>query len=65
MGWKGLINDPGLDGTYHINKGLKTARDVRSPPARTRIETLLIYKLSSRKLLHRTIFISNIKVNVY
>ncbi|MBA3726709.1 MAG: 3-deoxy-7-phosphoheptulonate synthase [Armatimonadetes bacterium] len=26
MGWKGLINDPDLDETYRINKGLRTAR---------------------------------------
>jgi len=26
VGWKGLINDPDLDGTFHINKGLRTAR---------------------------------------
>jgi 3-deoxy-7-phosphoheptulonate synthase len=26
VGWKGLINDPHLDGTYDINEGLKTAR---------------------------------------
>ena len=26
VGWKGLINDPDLDGTYNINKGLRTAR---------------------------------------
>jgi 3-deoxy-7-phosphoheptulonate synthase len=26
IGWKGLINDPDLDGTYHINKGLRLAR---------------------------------------
>jgi 3-deoxy-7-phosphoheptulonate synthase len=26
VGWKGLINDPGLDGTYDVNKGLRTAR---------------------------------------
>ncbi len=26
VGWKGLINDPGLDGTYHINHGLRLAR---------------------------------------
>lgn len=25
-GWKGLINDPGLDGTFRINDGLETAR---------------------------------------
>jgi 3-deoxy-7-phosphoheptulonate synthase len=28
VGWKGLINDPDLDGTYHINKGLRLARKV-------------------------------------
>src|SRR5438876_7321862 len=26
IGWKGLINDPDRDGSYHINKGLRTAR---------------------------------------
>ena len=26
MGWKGLINDPNMDGTFAINKGLKVAR---------------------------------------
>lgn len=26
IGWKGLINDPMLDGTFAINKGLRTAR---------------------------------------
>jgi 3-deoxy-7-phosphoheptulonate synthase len=26
LGWKGLINDPDLDGSYHINKGLHLAR---------------------------------------
>src|SRR4051812_34717479 len=26
VGWKGLINDPDLDGSYHINKGLRLAR---------------------------------------
>ena len=28
IGWKGLINDPDLDGSYHINKGLRLARRV-------------------------------------
>jgi len=28
VGWKGLINDPGLDGTYRINDGLKMARQL-------------------------------------
>jgi len=26
VGWKGLINDPYLDGSYQINKGLKMGR---------------------------------------
>lgn len=26
VGWKGLINDPDLNGTFNINKGLKIAR---------------------------------------
>lgn len=26
VGWKGLINDPRLDGTFDINTGLRTAR---------------------------------------
>ncbi len=28
VGWKGLINDPGLDGSFNINQGLRTAREV-------------------------------------
>ncbi|KAA1189649.1 3-deoxy-7-phosphoheptulonate synthase [Pseudohalioglobus sediminis] len=28
MGWKGLINDPDLDGSFHINRGLHLARKV-------------------------------------
>lgn len=28
IGWKGLINDPHLNGSYDINCGLKTARDL-------------------------------------
>lgn len=27
-GWKGLINDPGLDGSYNINQGLAIARQL-------------------------------------
>jgi 3-deoxy-7-phosphoheptulonate synthase len=26
VGWKGLINDPDLDGSFHLNKGLRLAR---------------------------------------
>jgi len=26
VGWKGLINDPGLDGSFNINEGLRVAR---------------------------------------
>ena len=28
VGWKGLINDPDLDGSFNINKGLRTAREL-------------------------------------
>ncbi len=28
VGWKGLINDPDLDNTFHINKGLRLARQL-------------------------------------
>lgn len=28
IGWKGLINDPDLDGTYRINEGLRRARQL-------------------------------------
>ena len=28
VGWKGLINDPDLDDSFHINKGLRVARQV-------------------------------------
>ena len=30
VGWKGLINDPDLDGSFNINKGLRLARHVLS-----------------------------------
>jgi 3-deoxy-7-phosphoheptulonate synthase len=28
VGWKGWINDPRLDGSYHINEGLRRAREL-------------------------------------
>jgi 3-deoxy-7-phosphoheptulonate synthase len=28
VGWKGLINDPGLFGTYEVNRGLRIARNL-------------------------------------
>lgn len=28
VGWKGLINDPDLNGSFHINKGLRLARKI-------------------------------------
>ncbi|MCK9509185.1 MAG: 3-deoxy-7-phosphoheptulonate synthase AroG [Pigmentiphaga sp.] len=28
VGWKGLINDPGLDGSFNINRGLRVAREL-------------------------------------
>jgi len=30
IGWKGLINDPQLDGSFHINEGLEIARTLLS-----------------------------------
>lgn len=30
VGWKGLINDPNLDGTFEINKGIRLARKLLS-----------------------------------
>ncbi len=35
VGWKGLINDPGLDGTYQINRGLRLARQLLLDVAQT------------------------------
>ena len=29
VGWKGLINDPDLDGQFDVNKGLQIARKLR------------------------------------
>jgi 3-deoxy-7-phosphoheptulonate synthase len=43
VGWKGLINDPALDGSFAINKGLRTARGLllslaeRGMPAATEL----------------------------
>jgi 3-deoxy-7-phosphoheptulonate synthase len=28
VGWKGLINDPGLDSTFDVHRGLRTAREL-------------------------------------
>src|SRR4029078_328244 len=28
IGWKGLINDPKLDGSFSINEGIRVARDL-------------------------------------
>jgi 3-deoxy-7-phosphoheptulonate synthase len=28
LGWKGIINDPNLDGTFDINKGMRVAREL-------------------------------------
>lgn len=30
VGWKGLINDPDIDGTFNINKGLRITRELLS-----------------------------------
>lgn len=36
-GWKGLINDPDLDGSYQINKGLRMARGLLKRLAEMRV----------------------------
>ena len=28
VGWKGLINDPDMDGSFKINEGLRSAREL-------------------------------------
>src|SRR4029078_8599116 len=44
VGWKGLINDPDLDESFHINKGLRLARrlllDLNDMGLPTRFEVL-------------------------
>jgi 3-deoxy-7-phosphoheptulonate synthase len=37
VGWKGLINDPGLDGSFQINHGLRLARKLMIDLARLRV----------------------------
>jgi len=37
VGWKGLINDPGLDNTFDINRGLRAARSLLRDLARLRV----------------------------
>src|ERR1017187_8536508 len=37
VGWKGLINDPGLDGSYQINHGLRLARKLMADLAGLRL----------------------------
>ena len=47
VGWKGLINDPQLDGSFNINAGLRQARSLlreiveMGVPAGTEFWTLL------------------------
>ncbi len=36
VGWKGLINDPDLDGSFQINKGLRLARQLLLDDQRAR-----------------------------
>lgn len=37
LGWKGLINDPDLDGSYRINRGLRLARTLMRELAEMRL----------------------------
>ena len=43
VGWKGLINDPDLDGSFHINKGLRMARGLLRDLARRGIPAATEY----------------------
>ncbi len=38
-GWKGLVNDPNLDGSFRINEGLRKARKLLSDVARVGLPT--------------------------
>lgn len=56
MGWKGLINDPDIDGTFQINKGLRMARklycdltDMGVPVGSELLDTISPQYLSDRK----------------
>lgn len=52
VGWKGLINDPDIDGTFDINKGLRISRELfvqlteRLPIAGEMLDTILPQFLS-------------------
>jgi len=43
VGWKGLINDPDLDGSFHINKGLRIARRLLMELAETGVPAATEY----------------------
>ncbi|KAI9601136.1 hypothetical protein H4Q26_000940 [Puccinia striiformis f. sp. tritici PST-130] len=47
VGWKGLINDPDIDGTYKINKGIRIARKLLCDLTISGCQWLLKYLIRS------------------
>src|SRR3546814_4432268 len=41
VGWKGLINDPDLDGSFDIDAGLRRARGLRSEEHTSELQSLM------------------------
>jgi phospho-2-dehydro-3-deoxyheptonate aldolase len=68
VGWKGLINDPDIDGSFKINKGLRIARqllcdltDLGIPVGSELLDTISPQYLADRTYLARSegLFITN------
>ena len=58
VGWKGLINDPDIDGSFKINKGLRMARqlycdltDIGVPVGSELLDTISPQYISDRRPL--------------
>jgi phospho-2-dehydro-3-deoxyheptonate aldolase len=68
VGWKGLVNDPNLDGSFDINRGLRLARqllvDVNSMGVPCAIEFLDTLKLLLRLLPQLTLRLLSISLSI-
>ena len=53
VGWKGLINDPDLDESFHINKGLRLARQAAARRQRPRAADRLRVSRHADSAAHR------------
>ena len=53
IGWKGLINDPDLDGSFNINKGLHVARELLAAINELGLPVGCIRTVSYQRLLLR------------